>query len=956
MKKIFIGVGIFLALIIAVAAVLPFVIDINALVAGQIPTVEKQINRDISIGDVKLSILTGLGAEIRNVRIANSPDFRKADFVCIERIKATVQLLPLLKKEVLITSVSIEKPSILIEKDEKNIFNFSDMIAPKETNRETGKKPKPESENPLAALVNIQVSEISIRDGIFKIFDASGGGKPKEISLDKFNLTLTAVSLGQKIGIDFETDVYASPKAGHVQIFGDLGPIGTELAPENIPVDLTVAIQDINLPHVASYVNGINIKSGSIDMTTAVRGRLKEKLQCRIDLDWDQLDMNMSESSRESTPQKFSVNGPWRIEADVSGTPNELVAVGKISLDKSAVRYGKLFDKPSDVPLNVDFDMALKEGRQELKKIVARVGPLETTVTGSVNHGPALNINLQSNSFSLDKLLSLSPQTAENLPKDLQLSNTVQLAASADGPLEDMKFDVSVNATDENIVFGNMFHKDAGIPLTVDVSGRLKKDALQVNALKFVLNQLSLAGAVDVRNFAKPVIDGRIAIAPTPLNALAPILPPLKPYALQGSLALRDARFKGKIEELKNLQGISGSLTIQNGSAASGELGKNIEKIQASINVTDNAVQVRNTSLKIGDSDMNFNATIRNPKKPNITFDLASSYLDVDALLPPPSQEKKGADPKPTAKTAGESKAPDLNAVGKVAIKKCKFNKLVVENVTADLHYDDAVATLKNMSFDSFGGNITTSAKVYLIDMAAPQWAADLSTRDIDANATLNQFTSLQNVIYGNFNSTLSLQGKGSDWASISKSMSASGYFDFLNGKLAGINVLDAIGQSLLKFQGLGMLVQTTLPDMKANIKETIFQNLSGKFNLLKGKILLDAIKMSAKDFKLTANGAIGLDKTLDLNTMVVFSKSISDRLQKDNAMKYLLNKDQLLEIPCTVSGDIRKPRINADGGMLNELLKNAANRAISEQIQKGLENKLGNEADKFLKGLNKKK
>lgn len=960
MKKILIGVGIFLAFIILVATVLPFVIDINALVASQIPTIEKQINRDISIGDVKLKILTGLGAEIKNVKIANNPDFRKADFVSIDRLTATVQLLPLLKKEVLISSVSIEKPLILIEKDAKNNFNFSDIIAPKETKQETGKKPEPdaESENSLATLAKIHVSEISIRDGNFQFFDASGGGRPKEISLDKFNLTLKAVSLAQKIGIDLETDIYASPKAGHVKISGDLGPIGTEPTPGNITVDLTIALQDINLSHLASYVKGINIKSGAIDMTTSVKGRLKEKLQCRVDLEWDQLDMNMNESSPQSAPQKIFVNGPWRVEADVSGAPNEPVAVGKISLDKSVVRYGKLFDKPSDAPLNIDFDVAVKGGRQELKKIVARVGPLEATVNGSVDQGPVLNIDVQSNSFSLDKLISLSPQTSQSLPKDLQLTNTVRLSASADGSLDDMKFNAGVNATDENIVFGNMFQKGAGTPLTVDVSGRLKKDALQVDNLKFVLSKLIVTGAADVRNFAEPLIDGKIALAPTSLDALAPILPPLKPYALQGSLALKDARFKGKIDELKNLKGVSGSLTIQDGRAASTELGKNIEKIQASVDVANNTIQVKNTSFKIGDSDMNITATIRNPTKPTITFDLTSSYLDVDALLPPPSQEKKGTGPKPqpTGEAAEKSKAPELRAVGKVAIKKCKYNKLVIENVTADLVYGDAVATLKNLGFDTFDGNITTSTTVDLTDMAAPQWSAALSTRDINTNATLSQFTTLQNVIYGTFNSNLSLEGKGSDWASISKNLSASGSSDLLNGKLANINVLDAIGQSLLKVQGLGKLAQTILPDIQTTVKETVFQNLSGKFNIQKGKILLDAINMSTQDFKLSGNGAIGLDKTLDLNTLVVLSQSISERLQKDNTLKYLLSKDQLLEIPCTVTGDILKPRINANGSMLSDLLKNAATKAISDQIQTGIGNKLGDEADKLLKGIFKEK
>ncbi len=963
MKKLLISVGIVLVLIFCVLVVLPFVIDINPIVAKQIPAIEKQLNRKIVIGDVKLTLLTGLGAEIKDVQISNNPDFTQQNFVSVDSLKATVQLLPLFKKEVLISSVSINMPSVLIERDAKGRLNFSDMISIKTQKKAPAPSlwEKAEEENPLAALEKISVSKISIKDGNFIFIDAYNVHTPREISFDKLNLMMKEVSLSKNISIDFETDVHASPKAGHISLSGDFGPIGKKLAPENIPVDMTLSVDDVNLTHLAQYIKGMNIKSGAIDVRMILKGRLQDSLKCRLDINWDKLDLTLEDNAKEEKPApKISIDGSWQIEANASGTPKSHAASGKITLDKSAVRYGQLFDKPADTQLNMDFDLAVNDGCVDLKKIIARIDTLEASLAGHIDKGPVLGLNVKTNHFSANKLVSLSPTASSGLPKDLQLPDAIQLSASAAGLAEDLNFKADMDLTEGRAAFGNLFQKEAGIPLSLNVNGLLKKDALRLDNLKFILSKIVLTGSADISNFANPSINGTVKLAPTSLNALAPILPTLKAYKLEGNLAVSDVSFKGKIDKLKNLTGVRGSLSLKNGSAASAELGKKIENIQATVNVADNAVWIRNTSLRIGLSDLNLNATIRSPMKPDIIFNLASNYLDIDALMPASTKEKqkdekkksKPVESKTKAKTSEKQNAPDLKANGKVSIKKCKYNKLDFENILVEIQYEDAVATLKNLSFDTFDGNIKTSGRVYISDMQSPKWNMDLATRNINANKVLNQFTTIYDTVFGSFNSDLALQGKGSDWQIISKSLVGKGFAGISNGKLANINLLDSVSESLLKFKGLSLVAQAISPEKQKRLNETEFKDLTGKFSIEAGKIIVDAMKISAHDFTLSGKGAIGLDKSLDLDTAVLLTKSASERLQRDNTLKYLLNNDQQLEIPCAIKGDMMSPRISADGNSLNRLLENAATKAVKEQIQKKLDGKAGKELDNVLKNI----
>ena len=84
------------------------------------------------------------------------------------------------------------------------------------------------------------------------------------------------------------------------------------------------------------------------------------------------------------------------------------------------------------------------------------------------------------------------------------------------------------------------------------------------------------------------------------------------------------------------------------------------------------------------------------------------------------------------------------------------------------------------------------------------------------------------------------------------------------------------------------------------------------------------------------------------MDAALVCSKEISERLQKDNVMKYLLNENQRLEIPCTFTGVITNPRINVDGESLKQLMGSA----VKGELRKGVEDKFGQEAGRILEQL----
>ncbi|MFZ5569736.1 MAG: AsmA family protein [Thermodesulfobacteriota bacterium] len=716
MKKFLIGFAVFAGLILTLLIILPFVINIKDIVVAQIPAVEKQIHRKIAIGDVKLTLLTGIGAEIQNVSISNHPDFRKEAFVSMESLRARVRLMPLLKKTVAISSISIVKPDILLEKDQKGRMNFTDMIPAKDNKdsaeaQQTGTRPPEPSMDLPALLGTFQVANLSIKDARFRFFDASNPKAAKEYALDRLTLSLDAAYSPEEIRLELDSDVH--------------------------------------------------------------------------------------------------------------------------------------------------------------------------------------------------------------------------------------------------VIVGDLFPKDSGVPLSIQCATMLRKDEVRIEQMKMVLGQMVFNAAARIQGLTKPNIDAKLDLSPTSLEDLAEVLPLLSPLALKGELTLTDFRATGTVDELKALKGVSGTVSLRNGGVTPAALGKTIEKIQLAAALAGKDLKVQELAFQVGDSDIRIDAAVQNILKPDVSFQLTSSYLDVDGLLPPPAKPAPDQGEKEPAREQGTSpKAPDIKVNGRVAVKKCKVKGMQLDDLTAEIAYADAVAVLKKLRFATFGGVVSTSGRVDLTDMETPRWSIDLGTENISANSALSNFTSLKDTLYGNVNTRLSLQGVGKDWSSISKSMDGKGSADIVDGKLTSINLLDEVGQSLAGFQGLGLLAQTLSPREGKQTGETVFQDLAGKFAILGGKIRLDSLSIAARDFLLSGGGDIGLDKALDLRTSVVLSEALSARLEKDNYMKHLLNKDKRLEIPCAISGQIMKPAVAADGDSLNRMLQKAAVNAAKGQLQQGLEKKLGKDAGNLLQGL----
>lgn len=163
--------GIALVLLVGGLAALPFLIDANQFKPRIEAELTKALGREVKLGDLKLSILSG-GVAAGDLSIADDPAFSHDPFVKAKSLKIGVELLPLLMSHKLnVTGVTLDSPDIALIQTLKGDWNYATLGS--KTKRDTA----PSSGPPLA----LSVKFIRITNGRLSLSTLHGHSKTKQL-------------------------------------------------------------------------------------------------------------------------------------------------------------------------------------------------------------------------------------------------------------------------------------------------------------------------------------------------------------------------------------------------------------------------------------------------------------------------------------------------------------------------------------------------------------------------------------------------------------------------------------------------------------------------------------------------------------------------------------------------------------------------------------------------------
>lgn len=122
-NKTWIIVGIVLFLFFCTLLIIPFLFDINYLKPKIKVLLEEQLNAQVDLGSLKLSLIKGIEIEAKDVTISNPPSFPQDSLLKAEKVSLRLGTLYSLIGNPTIT-LKISKPKIHIFRNEKKEFNI----------------------------------------------------------------------------------------------------------------------------------------------------------------------------------------------------------------------------------------------------------------------------------------------------------------------------------------------------------------------------------------------------------------------------------------------------------------------------------------------------------------------------------------------------------------------------------------------------------------------------------------------------------------------------------------------------------------------------------------------------------------------------------------------------------------------------------------------------------------
>lgn len=388
-RVIVIALSVLFVLLVA-AVVLPFVIDLNKYKGKIIESAKPYLARDFDFGNIELTVLKGLGVEIQDFRIAENQEFGKGDFLELGHVRIKIKLFPLLKKQIQVKELILDKPVVRLIKNPMGKYNFEDLMSsPSDgqddtggTKEDGGEREKKEGETGeeggSAIFAGLMVSKFTLNQGKIDFVDEfTRQGTPVTNTIDLLDMQFTDVSLDNPIHLFIAARIPEGEKQ-NLTIKGVIGPLGNDADMKRLSMDVTLRAGSLNPDFIMAFYPSI----------------------------------------QENLPEDVAFSGLLGMEMIMKGTLANLQIQGNMEMKDLDIRYGETFYKPKLVPCQISIK-ASKAGddiRVEPSVITMHTMSLKTSgkITGLTN--PNFDLVMGADDTSMNGWELLVPSLKEYKP------------------------------------------------------------------------------------------------------------------------------------------------------------------------------------------------------------------------------------------------------------------------------------------------------------------------------------------------------------------------------------------------------------------------------------------------------------------------------------------------------------------------------------------------------------
>jgi AsmA protein len=336
----------FVVLVVAAAVTVTALVDVERFKPKIEQLVTEKTGYPLTLGgEISLSFFPWIGLSFTDLQLDNPEGFADKLFVRIDSFEARLKVLPLLSRNVEISSFVVNQPEIFLEKRADGVWNWQKLaerqVSPKIVDQEkaavpesdentTGMAGKSEEQTGFT-LQSLNVGECRITEGRVQINDLQ---TKQRHEVADFALQLDDVSFDKPVKLAMQAMFDGKP----LSLDGTVGPFGPDPGAGKINVDLAFKIIDALNVRASGYVADITTQK-TFNLALEVKPFSLKKVYSTLGLSFPLI---------TSDPKVFD---KVAVEATVVGDPDQIaVSDADIVLDDSTVRLDlrvKEFSRPN---------------------------------------------------------------------------------------------------------------------------------------------------------------------------------------------------------------------------------------------------------------------------------------------------------------------------------------------------------------------------------------------------------------------------------------------------------------------------------------------------------------------------------------------------------------------------------------------------------------------------------
>jgi AsmA protein len=579
-------------------------------------------------------------------------------------------------------------------------------------------------------------------------------------------------------------------------------------------------------------------------------------------------------------------------------------------------------------------------GLQVAAKGVSLTGKIPLSVQCQLNESPLTldgHVNLQPFSVDFDiavkalDVVAFGPYLREILPGNLGGAK-LSLESNLLGSFDDFGVKGSVSLADLDLLLDAMPEaplEDTEVKVDFDILMAHKKDLLQIHSFDLDFNGIKVGVVGKITSvLAEPTLDITLLVTDLKIRQAIDAVPrslvgEISSLDPAGSLSA-EASLAGPLDKPQSLLK-SARLDLEDVEATAG--GQR-PAFSGRLLLSGDHLNSEGLQVRLGDNNADIKLTASRLFTPPVVVnaDITSKKFLLEPLLMGSASPIAAAEEVTTGSNKGKSDDEELGpfdipvyATGKISLTEALWKDLVISDFIARYELKDNIFKLSQMDGNVAGGSFNSTARVDLRKKGLA-YNANLGLNAIQADPILTAFLpKTAGTLFGAMNLSFDLDGRGCQWKSISRNLSGVGDMLVSDGRLAGPGLV----------KGFGSVLQLS------DLKEIPFENFKAQFKIIDGKVKLDS-QIVSKQLKISPQGSVGLDGSLDLGLDTRLSPELSARLDRGGSVtRYLEDQDGWTQMPLLLTGDFSSPRFGLDPKGLNRQATKALGKELNRQLDK---------------------